>query len=282
MKETKEDPVNWVKYTPYDNFEIYHPVTEKLMCFCSKKRARWYLRNGLANKIGEKQIKLTFIPNGHGEPEELLIKRNNVCVVSGSTEKLTKHHVVPTQYRQHFPKRFKDKNSFDLVLLNRDKHDEYESHATELKNRLFNDYVTEDIREIYLDWNQGRGIYNCIHGPNFVKVPEPRQVWMELKLEAIKIKRNWTDDIFKIKEFFAVKNYNKHLVDILGPEKLMVLWKLHFLKFANPKHLPSWWKPNLIKNNKCDVNNEDHRAELIEIDLSDPELVEFLNKYNVL
>lgn len=282
METKNEVGINWVQYIPYDNYEMYHPVTNDLMSFCSSKRARWYLKNNLATIVGDKKIKLSFIPNGHGEPEELLIKRLNICVVSGVDDKLTKHHVVPTQYRQHFEKKYKDKNSFDLVLLNRDRHDDYEKHATKLKNRLFKDFVTDDIKQIYLDWNQAKGIYNCIHGPNFKKVPEQRQIWMEIKLEMLKGKWKWSDEIFKIKEFYAVRNYNKHLVDVLGPEKLIVLWKLHFIKYAEPKFLPSWWKPNLIKNNKCVINNADYRAELKIVDIDSPDMKAFLNKYDVL
>lgn len=117
---------------PYENYSLFHP-DGTLMCFCSAKRANWYFDRGLAEQTGPKEFKLTFQPRGYGDPNVLLGNRDNICVITGERDNLTKHHVVPAQFRRLFPIAYKDKNSMDLLLLTREAHNDYERHATEFK-----------------------------------------------------------------------------------------------------------------------------------------------------
>ena len=43
--------------------------------------------------------------------------KQNVCVACGATEKYLRFHVVPTEYRCHFPEEFKSHCSHDVLLL---------------------------------------------------------------------------------------------------------------------------------------------------------------------
>src|SRR5208283_2948606 len=97
------------KGPPYDNIECYHP-DGSLMCYLSSRQAEWYIKKGLGSffdeskeKDSNKKLRLNFVPNGKGEPEVLLRERKNICVVSGKNDMLTKHHVIPYQYRKCFP-----------------------------------------------------------------------------------------------------------------------------------------------------------------------------------
>jgi hypothetical protein len=53
----------------YSNCSIYHQ-DGTLMCYCSDKKMRWYLKKNLAEQIDEKAIKLTFEPAGKGHADD--------------------------------------------------------------------------------------------------------------------------------------------------------------------------------------------------------------------
>lgn len=265
------NPNNTLSWTPYDNIELYHPGG-KLMCFLSNKRANWYLKKGLVKILGDKKIQLLFEPKGDGEPLELLESRSNICVVNGDSEFLTRHHVIPSQFRKQFQLKYKDKNCFDLVLLGREIHDEYEKHATILKDKLYANYVSSDIKEFYFDFTLGRNLCGIVK-KHFEKVPAPRQIYIQMKLEGLREKWNLTNEDFNAKSPYDIQNYNKKIVDALGEEKLIVMWKHHFIKWAKPKYLPEWWKSNLIKINKKEGSE-------IYYYVMDSEIIELLNKYD--
>lgn len=278
LKETSEIPKNALIRAPYDNFKIYHP-DGTLMCFCSRKKANWYLNHGLATLEDEFKIRLTFKPKGYGDPLEILIGRSNCCVISGTTENLTKHHVIPTQYRQHFDMCYKDKNSCDLVVLCRKEHDMYEDIANDFKVRLYNDFIDISEKDVTNAWIEAKSIYNCVNN-YYHKLPHDRQIYMTARLEGLIEQWHFTDKELKAKYLKGSKDYNKIIVDKIGTINLIILWKLHFLKYGKPQHLPKWWKPNLIK--VINKNNHENKTELIEIELrQEPKLLELIKKYDL-
>jgi len=72
-------------------------------------------------------IKLNFEPSGRGtlELSDLKIDREeymchnrvNQCVICGQQETLSRYHVVPGLYRQHFPEKLKNHRAFDVLLM---------------------------------------------------------------------------------------------------------------------------------------------------------------------
>lgn len=131
-----------VKQTPiYGNWQMLSPEGV-LMCRCDDKRANWYLRRGLAEDLGDNRIRLTFTPDGLGNTDApfLLEEKENVCVVCGSTDGLNRHHIVPYQYRKHFPHRQKANTSYDVVPICVDHHHEYEEHAQVFATQLGFEY----------------------------------------------------------------------------------------------------------------------------------------------
>jgi hypothetical protein len=263
--------------TPYDNYRIFHP-DGNLMCFCSKRKANWYVKNGLATQSGT-DIHLTFKPKGHGEPVEVLTGRLNCCVVTGDETNLTKHHVIPTQFRRYFPQGYKDKNSGDLMVMTRSAHDEYEIFANEFKTKLFNDYITEEDKDAIKAWTELRSLVNCKKGEHFSRLPAPRQVYIELRIAGLSRIWNFTEDELRHRSVNDVRNFSKKIVEKIGVINLIVLWKLHFIKYGRPRHLPEWWKPNLVKFIRNGSNS--YKTELIEIDLKEPQLRKLINKYGL-
>lgn len=270
-------PQNALIRVPYDNYKIFHP-DGTLMCFCSKKKANWYLKNNLAILKDDNNIILTFTPKGYGDPEEILIGRKNCCVITGNTTNLTKHHVVPTQYRQHFDSSYKDKNSCDLVVLCRDKHDEYEEIANDFKMQLHDDYVDDSFLEMNKAWIEAKSIFNCINN-YYNRLPHDRQVYMTCRLDGLRKRWKFTDSELKNSAYLGSVERNRVIVNKIGIVNMIVLWKLHFIKYGKPQFLPHWWKPNLVKI--VNKNIHDKKTDLQEVDMTEPELLALIKKYDL-
>ena len=107
----------------YDNIGLYSP-DNTLMAYINYDKLNFYLEKDLVECIDEKKYRLKFEPKGLGYTDEdsvvsanCLIPRENRCVVTGETDftKLTRHHIVPSYFRVHFP--IKEKSSFEMVVL---------------------------------------------------------------------------------------------------------------------------------------------------------------------
>lgn len=261
---------------PYSNFKLFHP-DGTIMCYCSKKRANWYLKRNLGELKNVNEIHLKFTPNGYGDPLALLEPRKNICVVSGLSNNLSRHHVIPTQYRKYLPLKYKDKNSCDVVLLERNIHDEYERYADNLKMQLENDFGCESNLEYDRHWNECQSIHGIIRN-YWNELPPSKQIYFQLRYEGLIEKYGFDEKSFNKKTSDYLFINNKLVVQKLKPEYLITIWKLHFLKYAKPKYLPKWWKVNLVKKiNK----NKGENGELFYQDLNDPKLVKYLKRYNL-
>lgn len=228
----------------YGNYKVYHPKGH-LMFYCDEKKYNWYLSRDLAIILDEeKAIKLTFEPKGDGEkPRFLTEQRQNICVVTGSDENLTKHHVIPTQYRQYFPDVYKSKNSNDVVAMRDKEHNDYERIADIYKEELINTYITEEEFE----YNKILAFINKIAGTlerYEDLIPNDRVLKLYKRLFDFLDKM----DILLVdaKELEEI-NFNKLIVERVGIEKLIVDWKNHFVEHTNPQFLPEWWDSNYVK-----------------------------------
>ncbi len=271
---------NTIKKTGYDNIRILHP-DNTLMCYCSLKKANWYIKHQLATLIDDTTIQFTFEPKGYGDPLEILAGgMSNCCVVSGRTDHLTKHHVVPYQYRQFFDSKFKNNNSFDIVLLNRQEHNNYERIADIFKAQLFADFISPELVEL----NELKVTYKkTIHAYNkeYDKLPAPKQIYLLMKYESLKHKFETEKiDLEKI-------NFNQILVNNIGVVALTILWKHHFIKYAKPKYLPEWWKPNKLKLTDTNLSGKGlqsnkYKKKLVTIDIANKKINALLVKYDLL
>jgi hypothetical protein len=102
------------------------------MFYCNKKKALSYLKKGIAEVISEDPFvfKLLFVPKGKGVPTQQ--PRVNKCLVCGTEENLTKHHVIPYTFRKLMSPELKDHRSEEIVPLCEDHHREYETFSRDL------------------------------------------------------------------------------------------------------------------------------------------------------
>lgn len=103
-------------------FRIFRPDgTES--SFCEYKRYRWYLKKGLAvpytSPEGLEGIKLTFEPKKPVDDEEYQTssERTTMCHCCGTTINLQKFHVLPSQFKRHYPDEKKKHNITDILLV---------------------------------------------------------------------------------------------------------------------------------------------------------------------
>ena len=226
----------------YGNYKVFHP-NGNLMFFCDKKRYKWYLNRELADVIDDKSIILTFEPKGFGEPDTFLTPRENKCVVTGLDENLTKHHVIPYQFRKHFPTEYKSRNANDVVAITYEKHHEYERHADILKASL----IEEHISQSEIDYNIALSYVTRFRktiDKHAEVIPQDKLLNIQKHIQENLDTINMTLEEAKTAE---VIDFSTVIVDRVGIENLIVMWKKHFLEYAKPKYLPKWWDENYIK-----------------------------------
>ena len=103
----------------YGNYKVFSPEGH-LMFRCDLKKANWYLSRDLAHLFSDDPhtIQLKFQPKGLGNHNKVygLTEMDNKCVVCGTNEFLTRHHVVPISYRRFFPVEIKSHNFHELFI----------------------------------------------------------------------------------------------------------------------------------------------------------------------
>lgn len=244
----------------YGNCRVLSPDGH-LMFRCLEKKARWYLDRNLGIIVDEDPltVKLTFQPKGKGEPHQFLKgERENKCVVCGAEEllSLTRHHLVPYEYRQFFPEERKEHNSMLVVAICRSCHSEYESKfANVYKSQLASIY-NAPINRFPKEKSVVVGALNTLrqHRQN---LPKERIDVLKNKIEDYLISNNIEKEV-DLEDIESIRN----LYDFLKAEesdisikhgKLVVErcedldsfelhWVEHFIKTMSPKFIPEYLK----------------------------------------
>jgi hypothetical protein len=212
-------------------------IDGKFLAHVDTKRMNWYLDRDLAFMLNDKDFQLTFISKGdkdRGEYYKLSLTNN--CVICGTEENLTKHHVVPHQYRKYMPIEYKSKASFDVLCLCIKCHHEYEITADKFKIELLDKYDILDNNKNFQKVHRYHKTLNSVHAPRIPK---------EKKLAMIE----FLEEFFKapIEEILEVDGYEfetstellmKKVDDI---ENFVIMWRKHFIEYAKPKFLPKEW-----------------------------------------
>ena len=271
-----------------ENWEVYHPDGTHMFT-CGEKKASWYLERNLAVRTADGKIMLTFEPKGNGfEANEVFGKsvREAICVVSGVGDSLQRHHIVPYCYRTYFPEQFKSKNHHDVVLMQHERHSEYEIEATKFKDEIgemfgvktINEFNTEYTGKLREAGKPNAILLNTIHSlfKTHGKVSD------EIKLEKLKsisdatgipfetvcgynyvqllkmhqlLKAEHENDMYLYKQNNRIKyDHGYHVVQKLENEEMFMafvkVWRTHFIETMKPKHMPIGWSVDFrIKTN---------------------------------
>ncbi len=235
----------------------------QLLSRVAKHRIEWYIKRNLAEEIPNQDfptIRLKIEPKGRNGSEDLynIEDKENICVVCGCKDNLSKHHIVPYCYRKHFPNEYKRHSSYDVVLLCRADHDKYENFA-KLKK-------IEIAKEYNLSFHQKKAVPDKIESLaiksafSILKHSElmPKERILALKENISKYLLKESGDIdTKDIESLCKKEPKKDVphgnglkvVEFLKKEEdgfynFSVIWRQHFIKYAEPKFLSKNWNVN--------------------------------------
>jgi len=271
-----------------ENWEVYHPDGTHMFT-CGEKKATWYLERELAKRTADGKIMLTFEPKGNGfEANEVFGKsvREAICVVTGEPDGLQRHHIVPYCYRTYFPEKYKSKNHHDVVLINHERHSEYEQKATKYKDVIARMFDVKTITEFNMEYTFklreiGRSnaiLLSTIHSlfktygkiTQEVKLQKLQQIaditelpfetvcgfsYIQLYKFYLILKDEHAEEQYQFKQTHRQEyDHGYHVVQKLDTEEKMVefvkLWRTHFIETMKPKFMPNGWSIDFrIKTN---------------------------------
>ena len=234
----------------YGNCCVLSP-NDILMFRCDEKKANWYLKRNLGEVISDNPlvVRLNFEPNGLGNhnKEFGLSDMSNICVVCGTKNHLTRHHVVPYCYRKKLPLEIKSHNHHDILLVCVDCHEYYEEFADNLKIELSSKYnaplniIEEDTKEI-LKYSK---ICSTILRED-LNIPKSRIKYLRNKVKSFfGIKRLTKSRLIQLSKIRKNKNktHGEMVVSSLDNiQDFIEMWRKHFVDNTKPKFLPDNWK----------------------------------------
>lgn len=247
-------------------WSFIHPNGE-FMYFHTERKMKSMLKHGLIRIISENAMiaQLTFIPKGFGVNKDdifMTTPKEAKCVVCGIDHNLTRHHVVPREFRRHFPDRFKESNAHDILFVCDKHHEEYERKADVLKKEYFERYNIESLCPMQTKViSQIKMRYNLIcHLEEMNKNGNPYRSKIDYKLRTIlKLEQEipltinqivYLRDVYK-ERLKVARNYFKNetssgfLVDLIlkegSLESFVKTWRQHFIDFAKPRFMPLGW-----------------------------------------
>jgi len=237
----------------YGNILVLAPNGAE-MFLCTDKRAEWYLSRGLAKKIDETTLKFTFEPKGYGADGDkyLLGSKNNACVVCGLGDlvQLTKHHIVPSEYRKLFPDIYKSRNSHDIVIICREHHRVYENiHAISLKESLAEKYdapIHKTQTDSYISAVKAAGVI----AKHKEKIPVKRKEELIMIIFKGTLEEKIGDKYIKklskvdLGEYMSsVKSHAQIVMEkIEDLQEFTEIWRQDFLDAMHPQFMPEYWK----------------------------------------
>lgn len=232
----------------YSNWTLLAPDGQTLTR-CSKKRALWYVRRSLAELVDPAAgvARLLFEPKSR--PAQFdhysLAPKANACVCCGGTDNLTKHHVIPSMFRKHFPFEAKTRQSHDVLLMCFACHERYETRADELKSRLI---AQTGARFCGHPFETAKRFAKTLLAHR-AQIPPGRQAEMISKISRL-CGIPETPDAPSLALELAVPETElpgahvvKQALAEQGLQNFVEMWRLHFLEHAAPAFLPDGWDP---------------------------------------
>lgn len=247
----------------YGNY-IFQTPDGEFMFRSTEKRANWYLVRNLAYIVKENPptVRLSFNPKGKGHKDDpyYLSEKKNQCVVCGERdlEVLTKHHIVPIDYRRFLPGEVKSRNSHDIVPICRDCHDVYEQkYSLELRNELADKYNAPILpKEAQFPELKAIGLAYCLiqYGDT---IPTNKKVEMRSRIKEIlginRLTQQKINDLASKDTKEERKKYPTHAEIVISRignlQEFVEMWRLHFVKSMQPKFMPKHWnvKRNIFR-----------------------------------
>lgn len=256
-----------LQHKPYDNYSVLS-ATGHLMFRCNQSRANWYLDKNLAVLISQEPLVIQLpwcYKKGRSGDDFNLQARQNICVCCGSTNQLSKHHIVPDCYRKWIIKIVAQcylHDCHDIVTLCINCHHTYErKHAYALRNQLVEEHQVphdgtgQKYREMMKVASDCSNLLRYGH-----LIPQDKTEYLKGRVSEF-LERPVTDeDIqslgtcskYNIKKLTTYKTHGRLVVEQLAnPQEFVERWRAHFISALNPQHMPALWdvKRDLFASN---------------------------------
>lgn len=236
----------------FDNCLIQAPDGENLSR-CSIKKAKWYLKKNLADVVDNNPttIRLKFEPRGREGTKDPLLNygKPNLCVVCGSQENLTRHHIVPYCYIKYMEVKYKVDVVRDIFLLCEQCHGDYEKIAFDKKKELAESFgLTMDGLSLDKVKEIRHAVLSASALINYDSIPENRKKELEsivsnfLNKETIDSKDLKYVATYDWKKSNDYCNSSKKVAYNVDYNEFAKEWRTHFIETMSPKYMPNAWK----------------------------------------
>lgn len=240
--------------TIFDNCLIQAPDGTNLSR-CGKKKLRWYIERDLAYKVCDNPptIRLKFEPSGRrGLDDPLLLDgKPNICVVCGTDEDLTRHHIIPYSFIRYMQIEYKVDVIRDIFPLCRECHNDYEKKSLDKRQELaerFNVPMFGIDPNEYRKVRRATGAARTLHKYG-VNIPEDRRSALKEMMKEFLDKDEVTDEDIKTMSDYKITqrhdyvNFSKYVAGQVDDyNEFAKEWRTHFVETMKPKHMPSAWK----------------------------------------
>lgn len=251
-------PMGGLQYSDrplYGNCLVRNPIGDAIFR-CDLRKMKWYLSRDLAEQVQDSPpvIQLRFQPNGLGHLGDpfFLTPRKNRCVVCGTDERLTRHHVVPRCYRRYFPEDYRRYGSYDVFAICVEHHEEYEDTVETYREVLVKEYgAPAGGIGGRAEPTIGRAISAAWA---LVRHKDKMPAWRIAELERI-VKHEFGQELTEKdlrdimwRNRWVGKSHGRLVMEQVNGcyERLnafMVRWRKHFVETMDPQFLPEHWEP---------------------------------------
>lgn len=218
---------------------------------CGIKKLNWYLNNKLADLISDDPpiIRLKFEPSGREGLNDPFLNEGkpNICIVCGTNEDLTKHHIVPYSFVKHMNLKCKFDIIRDIMPVCRKCHNEYELKSFDKRKELAVrfDVPIEINKKQACKKNKIIGLAKTLIEQENIPNERKEEIVSEIidftGNDAISMKD--IETLIKIKPNSNGINYSKVIANqIIDYDEFAKEWRIHFVETMNPKFLPSNFK----------------------------------------
>lgn len=223
---------------------------------CGIKKAQWYLDRNLATQIGNDPvtIQLHFEPSGrNGIEDPLLIDgKPNVCVVCGTTEDLTRHHIIPYCFIKHMKIEYKVDIIRDIFPLCKVCHNQYEQVSQEKRRIMAEQVFGVEIHGLpegeYLKMRKAKAAALAL-----VKyrdqIPSLRIQELESSIAEYLKKAEVTQEEIEMVNDLDLESHPDYVnvtrtvaQGVRDYSEFAKSWRKHFVETMHPKYMPDAWK----------------------------------------
>jgi hypothetical protein len=218
-----------------------------------EKKANWYASRNLVREVAPYTLQFLIEPKGRGRAGISFFTEEyaDICVVCGTTECLTKHHIVPRCYRIHLGSSEKHANHYDVALLCEDCHHRYEQFALRLKKKLAARY-DDPMSDCYdpLPMRIFKLASSFVNYGHFM--PQARKDYI---LDTLALLLGFVPSNSQMFEMAAIKpvkevSQGDHGKKIVAYQKdiqrFIKFWRRNFVRRMKPKFLNPHWQVDSI------------------------------------